>query len=462
MPRVPMPLPTRHGEMKSKFVTSTSLVNGFVETDRQTSPAIYGGPGLTLYATCGTGPIRGEKKFGSVLAVVSGDSLYTVAQGGAVTYRGYVQGSSPVSMAHNGTQLVIVADDAERSYVWNGTTLAQITDPDFLGASSVDFIDQYFVFTKKNGQQFFVSSLADGSSYDATDVASAEAKPDNLLCVIVDNREVLLFGTDSVEGWYNAGDADFPLARSTTFVEYGLVARDAVAKADNTVFWLASDNTIRALRGGSPQIISDHAVSHFIEQWSDLSATRAFSYAFRGHTFFVLRNPDGCVAIDAATGLTHLRKSYNSETWRVSSGETIWGVTILGDATNGNLYLLDADAHDEDGEHLVREWVSTTMSPTGNPFTLDEVEIEIEVGVGLVSGQGVNPIAWLQVSRDSGETWGTRMERNIGARGVRELRIVWEDFGQFPPHGGVIRFGISDPVRMVVVRGYATFTEDLS
>jgi hypothetical protein len=460
MPRVPLPMPSRAGEMKSKFVSAQTLINCFVEMHPQTGPAIYGWPGLTLFATCGDGPIRGMIDFSGALVVVSGSTLYSVSRTGAVSPVGTISGTTAVIMAHNGFQVVIVAEDVDTSYVYDGVTVAEITDADFLGGSSVDFIDQYFVFTRKDSQQFFVSALADGASYDATDVASAEAKPDNLLRVIVDNREVMLFGTKSVEGWYNAGDADFPLARSTTFVEYGLAGRNAVAKADNTVFWLAPDNTVRALRGGTPQIISDHAVSNLIEAWSDPSATSAFVVSFRGHTFFVLRNPDGCVAIDAATGLPFELVSYEMDTWRVGCAEFVWNGTVLGDAENGAIYRLDPDAFDENGEPHVREWVSSTMNPSGSPFTLDEVEIDIEVGVGLVSGQGSNPVVWMKASRDSGESWGARMEREIGARGDRELRVVWEDFGQFPTHGGAISMGISDPVRFVVTRGWATFTED--
>jgi len=460
MPRVPMPIPARLGAVKSRFVSSQTIVNGYVEVSQQSGPAIYGGPGLTLFATCGDGPIRGVLDFSGTLVVVSGQTLYTVTQTGAVAPIDTIGGTGAVVMAHNGAQVVIVADDANTSYVLDGATVSAITDPDFPIASSVDFIDQYFVFTRKGTQQFFVSALADGTAYDATDVASAEAKPDNLLRVIVDNREVMLFGTKSGEGWYNAGDADFPLARSTTFVEYGLVGRDAVAKADNTIFWLAADNTIRALRGGTPQVISDHAVSNTIETWADPSATRAFAFTFRGHTFFILRNPDGCIAIDAATGLPFERRSYGLDTWRIVCTESIWGQTVLGDYETGAIYLLDDDAHDENGTPLVREWTTATLSPSGTPFTLDEVEIELEAGVGLVSGQGENPVAWIQVSRDSGESYGSRIEREIGRRGERELRVVWEDFGQLPPHGGVIKFGISDPVRMTVTRAWATFTED--
>lgn len=468
--RVPIPIARRQGEAKSKFVSAQTLTNAFLEMDSETGEfAIYKAPGLTLLKAVTGAPVRGVHDFGGVCLAVVGGTLYTVNAGGIATARGSVLGSLPVIMSNNGFEAVIVAD--ANSYVWDGTTLAEITDPDFYTASSVDFLDQYMIFTKANSGSFFLSALADAQDYDALDIASAESRPDELVRVIVQNREALLLGTKSVEDWYNAGDPDFPLVRSQTYVDdlgVGLMGKHAVAIIDNSVAWLTVSKTVRILRGGSAQVISDAMVTAEIETWADPTLTVVFAFAFRGHQYLVLRNPDGCLLWDASLPPAiawSSRKSYNSETWRVVCAETMpqsqgWGGRLVCGDEAGNLYFLSADALDENGEPLVWQLTSRTMGPGGQPFTLDAIEIEAEPGISLVSGQGSDAKIWLEVSRDSGFTFGARLERSLGVIGVRNRRLVWRNLGQFRPHGGVLRISGSDPVANVLTKGWADIQVD--
>ena len=60
--------------------------------------------------------------------------------------------------------------------------------------------------------------------------------------LIIDYREAWLFGTNSVEVWYNAGLLDFPLQRvQGAFNEIGCAAPYSIAKMDNGIFWLGKD-----------------------------------------------------------------------------------------------------------------------------------------------------------------------------------------------------------------------------
>lgn len=471
MARLEIPLPRRHGQAKSKFVSSQTLVNAMLEQDAETGEyALYGAPGLSLFKDIGVAaPVRGVHDFNGVLLAVVGETLYTVTGAGVATARGTIAGIDAVIISNNGNEAAIVSDAA--SYAWNGTTLSlsTITDPDFQQANSVDFLDQYLIFTKANSGQFFLSDLASATSYDALDVATAESRPDALLRIIVQNREALLFGTRTMEDWYNAGDADFPLVRGQTYCEVGIIGKYAAAIIDNSVAWLASDKTVRVLRAGSPQIVSDAAISSEIEGWADASLTRAMTYTVRGHQVLVLRNPDGCLIWDASMPAQiawSARKSQDSDTWRVGCMETMpagseWnGRIICGDASTGKLYTLDVDANHENDAELTMELVSRTMGPGGQPFTLDSLEVMVEPGVSTPTGQGSNAIVWAQFSRDGGNTFGARLERSLGATGIAPKTIRWDGLGQFPARGGVFKLGISDPVSRALTSAYAEVQAD--
>jgi hypothetical protein len=157
---------------------------------------------------------------------------------------GTIGGTKPVRIVDNGTQLAIHGGSNEKTgYILDGTTL--YTQPVNLPAvSDVAYIDGYFVWTVADSDQFIISALNDGLSYDPLDVATVEGAPDNLVGVINDHRELQFFGTDTVEIWYNNGAADFPFARQgNAFLERGCIDKNSIVKFDNSV-GLVGDNRI--------------------------------------------------------------------------------------------------------------------------------------------------------------------------------------------------------------------------
>ena len=172
-------------------------------------------PGLNKLITVGNGPIRAEWANQSSTAdafVVSGNQFYKIDLNYNVKLLGNVTGTGPVSIADNGTQLFIACNPD--GFIYNKSTgvFQQITDPDFAGAVTVGYLDGYFVFNQPNSQIVWVCDLFDGLSISPLNFASAESSPDTLASLAVNNREVWLFGTNSIEVWYDAATTGFPLA----------------------------------------------------------------------------------------------------------------------------------------------------------------------------------------------------------------------------------------------------------
>jgi hypothetical protein len=191
---------------------------------------------------------------------------------------------------------------------------AQIGDPDFPGAVTVGYVNGYFVFNEPNSARVWVTALYDGTDIDALSFASAEASPDNVVSLIVDHKEIWIFGNNSTEVWYDAGQPDYPLAPiQGAFLETGCAAPYSVAKMDNSVFWLAADargyGMVYRARGYQPQRISTHAIEYAIQTYSTISDAIAYTYQQDGHFFYVLTFPTANVTwvYDAATNMWHQR-----------------------------------------------------------------------------------------------------------------------------------------------------------
>jgi hypothetical protein len=353
-------------------------------------------PGLRLLATVGDGPIRGLWVTNGVAYVVSGSEFYSLTTNYTATLIGSVTGTGPVSMADNGTQLFIACNPV--SYIYNTSTavFGQITDADFSGAGSVGYLDGYFVFNEPDSQKFWVTSLLDGTSIDPLDFASAEGYPDNVIALIVDHREIFLFGNNSVEVWYDAGTPDFPLARiQGAFMEVGCAAAYSVAKLDNSVFWLGSDARGRGIvyraNGYTPARISTNAVEYAIQSYGNITDAIAYTYQQDGHPFYVLIFPsaEATWVYDVSTQLWHERAGFENGDFtrhRSNCQMAFNSEVVVGDYADGRLYAFDLDVYADDDQiqKWLRSWRALATGQNNLKRTAHHsLQLDAETGIGL-------------------------------------------------------------------------------
>jgi hypothetical protein len=422
-------------------------------------------PGLRLLATVGSGPVRGMWQYGGYGYVVSSNTLYRVDAAWNATALGTVSGSGPVSMSDNGTQLFVACNPL--SYIYNATTgvFAQITDLDFPGAVTVGYIDGYFVFNQPNSQIIWVTQLLDGTSVAPLDFASAEGSPDGLVGLIVDHREVWLFGTNSVEVWYNSGNSDFPLERiQGAFNEIGCAAAYSIAKLDNGLFWLGSDargnGIVYRANGYTGQRVSTHAIEFAIQSYANISDAFAYTYQQEGHAFYVLTFPTGNATwvYDVATGAWHERAAfYNGAFSRhVSSCQMNFNNEIVvGDCASGNIYAFDLDVYADNGteQKWLRSWRALPSGQNNlNRTAQHSLQLDCETGVGLNTGQGSDPQAMLRWSDDGGHTWSNEHWASMGAIGASGTRAFWRRLGMTDKlRDRVYEVSGSDPVKVAII-----------
>lgn len=423
-------------------------------------------PGLRLLATIGTGPIRGLASFNNYLYVASGSELYRVNPNYTATLLGTLANDGPVSMANNGVQLFVACNGPSFIYNSNTGAFGQITDPDFPGALTVSYLNGYFVFIEPNSQKVWVTQLLDGTSIDPLDFASAEGDPDGLVSSIVDHSEVWLFGTNSVEVWYDAGAADFPLQRiQGAFNEIGCAATFSVAKLDNGLFWLGADargkGIVYRANGYTGVRISTHAVEWQIQQYQNIADAVAYTYQQDGHSFYVLSFPSANVTwvYDVATQAWHERAGFSNGqlTRQRPASQTFFNNFVtLGDYQNGNVYTYDTDVYaDYDKpQRWVRSWRAL---PTGQNnlkrTTHHSLQLDCETGVGLDGTvQGSDPQVMLRWSDDGGHTWSNEHWVSIGKIGQYGRRAIWRRLGMTTKiRDRVYEISGTDPVPITIL-----------
>ena len=367
-------------------------------------------PGLQLLATMGDGPIRGLWQFGGYGYAVSGETLYKIDSLWNTSAIGTVAGSSgPVSMSDNGTQLFIACNGP--SFIYNSLTLAfaQITDPDFPGAVTVGYLDGYFVFNEPNSQRLWITQLLDGTSVEPLDFASAEGSPDGLVSVLIDHREAWLFGTNSVEVWYDSGAADFPLTPvQGAFNEVGCIAAFSVAKLDNGIFWLGADARGRGIvyraNGYTAQRVSTHAVEWQIQQYGNLSDAIAYTYQQDGHSFYVLIFPSANTTwvFDVATNLWHERAAFINGSFtrhRSNCQMSFNNEIVVGDHELGNIYAFDLNVFSDAGQpqKWLRSWRALPTGANDLKRTAQH-SLQLDAETGAIDNSVTTPIISVDIS----------------------------------------------------------------
>lgn len=457
-------------ESRSLPLSAQRLVNLFTEKQDQTAKSqtpLFGAPGMSAFSDVGTGPIRGEWTMLGVLYVVSGRELYEIDPNGSGTLLGggIGGGNDVVSMSDNGQQLCIV--DGVDGWIYGLVGSAspgfqQITDPNFFPAATVSFFDGYFVFDRVGTNEWFISNLYDGTTYNGLDFASAEAQPDFVLATVQNLQLLFIICAQHIELWYDAGTTIFPFQRyAGGVINYGCASSYSVVKQDGAIFFLGSDGVFYRLQANYPIRISTHAIEHIIAQDTNLARASCFTYTLEGHKFVVLTLPqtERSLVYDISTGRWHERESWDANNvnlgrWRANCAVSAYGNTYLGDAFNGNVNLLDWTVYTELGNTIQGLAYSAPLHQDRKRIFVSRFELDVQAGVGLTTGQGSDPQIMMSISVDGANTFRPLQPwRSMGRIGQYLKRLRWLRQGQ--GRQIVFRIAITDPVPRVIIAAHA-------
>jgi hypothetical protein len=445
---------------KSLNVTAQDRLNCYLEVqpgDDRARVAIYGTPGLDLFASFGETPVRGIYQRNDLIYAVHRGTFYEVNNSAVKTAKGTISTTTGrVYMWDNGSQLLVTDGTAGYIYDFVADTFTQIVDADYPGAKTVTWQDGYFIVNPPDTSQFYVSDINDGEVWDALDFASAESNPDNLVAVIADNSTLYLFGAVSTEFWTNSGAQDFPFSRiSGGSTEWGCAAINSICKYDNTLAFLAKNRMgeviVAKMNGYTPQRISNPELESIINKYSAVSDCSTFAYMLGGHPMLQVNFPTAQASwlYDGLSNCWSRLQSNGIDRHRAEMGVNYLDSIMVTDFENGNLYRLNPESFTDNGEPIAFEVTSRHVEQDDLRITVDKLQLDMETGVGVATGQGSNPQVMLSISKDGGHTYGTEQWCDIGEIGNYKQRTIWRRLGQ--SRDWVFKFRITDPVKRVIL-----------
>lgn len=358
-------------------------------------------PGLKLFATLPTAPVRAIFAGDNRLFAIGGSKLYEIFSNGTVSAAigDCNPGPGPAQIFSNGPQLMVVS--GLQVYITDGSqpmgsqlVAATFSDTGLpVQATTGAYLDGYFIAQTPNSQQFQISDITpDGASWLSLDFGQKTGGSDRLTCIFSDHEELWLIGQRTTEVWYNSGAGNFPFSKiQGAFIEQGCIAPFSVVKLDNSIFWLGGDErgvgVVWRMQGYTPIRVSNHAIEQLIQRAAENSSITdaiGVSRQYLGHSFYELHLPaaDQCYVYDVATGTWHerLRWEADQNKWhehpcRYHAEGQFPTATVgqsssfhyVGDWRNGNIYIESVNYFDNAGEP--KRWLRSSRRSWTNCAT---------------------------------------------------------------------------------------------
>jgi hypothetical protein len=328
-------------------------------------------------------------------------------------------------------------------------------------------MDGYFLLVEADTVRVWFSALEDGTVWDALDFFARSQTSDNLLAIKVLRDKLWTFGSLTTEVYYDSGDTDNPFVPYPgSIMQEGVVSPWAVGVQGETLVWMSQDNEgigrVVSATAYDPGRISTPALDFALASYSTLADAELNVYEQEGHPFalWTLWTAGITWGYDARESalrqepMWHQRDTYDPVTatttaWRARGICSTSAGILIGDSTTGGIYRLDLDTFCDACGPIRRERTSPYPSDENQWLFLDQIELGIQGGVGLTTGQGVAPVVMGEISRDGGHTWDPPVEASLGALGSYNEPATWYQCGRVRADRFVFRVTQTDEVRMV-------------
>lgn len=447
-------------------------INWFVEIDKnpeaKAALALLGAPGcVTAITSSYSGEVRGAWVLpgGTQCLWVIGSQLVLQATGALTTIGTLSSVSGQVCIRDNGVGGIAVIVDGTKGYVYNviSKTVTTITDPGFLGADRVAFIDGWLIFNQPGTQKFYTSpTYWNGSdAFDATYFALKDSSSDQLVTLIENQRELWLIGERTAEVWYDAGNQYFPFSRlQGATLQVGCAAKHTICRTGQGLIWLArserGENSVVMTQAYQFTNVSTPAVAYAINQYATTSDAVAFTYSEEGHEFYVLTFPAADVTwvYDLTTEQWHKRARFDTSDGlfhrhRANCYVNFQGQRLIGDYANGQLYHLTRQAYSDGPDPLVSLRRTAHVWDKGERNRVRQSRLQLEFKPGVDTAQGLDPQAMLRWSDDGGFKWSNTHLLAIGKAGETTRRVIKRRLGS--ARDRVYEVRVSDAVNRDVV-----------
>ena len=387
-----------------------------------------------IHMVDGPGIDRGGINWNGVCYRVMGSKLVRVNSNWTITIIGDVGGteSERVSMDYSFAYLAIASGN--RLWLFNGTTLAQVTDGDLGSVIDVQWVDGYFMTT--DGTSLVVTELNDPFSVNPLKYGSAETDPDPIVSILKIRNEIYAIGRYTIEVFSNIGGELFPFGRIPgAQVQRGAIGTHACVFWNETIAFLGSGKNeapgVYAVSSSVATKISSREIDQILLNYTEAELSQAIleSKITSGLKQLYIHLPDRTLIFDAgASQITEGPCWYYASTslvgfaqYRARNFVWCYNQWIVSDPQSPALGIFTDTLSSHWGEKIGWEFQTSIMFNETRGMIFHELEL---ISLNGRSQIGADSSIWTSYSGD-GETWSIEKVAQAGTQGNRSKRILW-------------------------------------
>ena len=260
-----------------------------------------------------------------------------------------------------------------------------------------EFIDGYMLLPGLNSGDIYNSDTDNIYGWGGGNFVSAEMWPDNIVRLARQNNQLVAFGAESTEFFYDAANASgSPFARNDgTVLQIGCCAPYAVYENERFLIFVGqSDSGGRAVwmvEGFTPKKVSTEAIERVLDAaGTAIGTAKGFGIRTKGHLFYVINLTAGTLVYDVEekvwhewstnVATAHTTFTYNYQT-DIGSGKSallhntdgyIYTVEPLIYLDNATAILADAYTQKYDGSTMNRKFMHNlnVVGDLGSTYTI--------------------------------------------------------------------------------------------
>lgn len=390
------------------------------------------GDGIVGHGT-GPGIARGGINWNGTCFRVMGSKLVTVDAAGTVVTIGDVgTDGKPVSLDYGFTYLAI--GSAGNLFLYDGSTLTQVTDPDLGTVVDMVWIDGYYMTT--DGDSLVVTDLNDPFAVNPLKYGSSEADPDPIDALLRLRNEVYALNRYTIEVFDNIGGNLFPFQRiEGAQIQKGCVGPQACCVYLETIAFLGSGRNEQCAvylgANGVAQKISTHEIDLILQDYSDAALSNAVIEArnYGEHQFLYIHLVDrtlvydggASAAVEKPVWFVNVSTYTGFSKYRARFFVRAYNKWLCADTETPNVGYLVQDVSTHWGDRVRWEFGTIILYNDSAGAIFNELEL-----VGLTGSYplGEDPVISTSYSVD-GVTWSSDRVINAGVTGERAKRLCW-------------------------------------
>lgn len=296
------------------------------------------------------------------------------------------------------------------------------------------------------------------------------------------HRRLFLFSQNFTEVWENAGiGTNLPFRRNNSLLmEIGTPSVGSISAGFDLMFFLSQDRdglgAVVEVQGTQPVPVSNRALDYQLAQYASdstigVSDARGVLIKENGLIFYRLNftsaNHTFVFNVSMSTPESpkwHEEEVLNGNRHPAQTHAFFKGVNYYGSYSEAKFFYVDDQVSTNDEEPIRRMRIGRQVTPEGyNRIRVDRFQLDLlqgrvesfitssqsdlltdsgipittDSGVNIVLGssifrQGDQPVVFLQISKDGGQSYGYRYAANMGDIGQRTFRTVWRKLGTIP------------------------------